>query len=178
MNHKPLNPNQKDVVTDLFTSVFTSSEGEEEGRLVGKLAAELALGIDNQEIIAFGAFDGDSIRGAIFFSRLRFSDPVEVYLLAPVAVSTDFQGQGIGQALIKHGLSALKDRAVSVVITYGDPAFYAKAGFKRLSETVIQAPFGLSMTEGWLGKSLSESPIPAINGRPTCVKAFNDPVYW
>ena len=178
MNHKPLNKNQKDEVTDLFTAVFTSSEGEEEGRLVGKLVAELSLGIDNQEIIAFGAYDSDSIRGAIFFSRLRFSEPVEVYLLAPVAVSTDFQGQGIGQALISYGLNALKNRAVSVVITYGDPDFYSKVGFKRLPETLIQAPQRLSMPEGWLGKSLSGGAIPVINGRSTCVKAFNDPVYW
>jgi len=99
-------------------------------------------------------------------------------MLAPVAVSTEHQGKGVGQALIKYGLNELKNRSVAVAITYGDPSFYSKVGFRSLPEIVIQAPLRLSMPEGWLGQSLTEQPIPTINERPTCVKEFNDPAYW
>ena len=99
-------------------------------------------------------------------------------MLAPVAVSTKHQCQGVGQALIKYGLNVLKKRSVAVVITYGYPSFYSKVRFQALSENIIQAPLKLSMPEGWLGQSLTEQPIPTINERPTCVKEFNDPVYW
>ena len=178
MIHKILDKNSQAAVTSLFASVFTSSEGDKEGRLIGNLASELSSGIDNREIVCFGTYEGESIIGVIFFTRLRFNGAIEVYMLAPVAVGIEQQGKGVGQALINHGLDELKNRSVAVAITYGDPSFYSKVGFSPLSENVIQAPLKLSMPEGWLGQSLTGEPIPTINERPTCVKEFNDPAYW
>jgi len=178
MNFKILDKNNKQEVVALFTETFSSSEGEEEGRIIGNLASNLSTNTNNKEIIAVGAYKNESIVGAIFFTRLSFSEPISVYLLAPVAVSTKHQGIGIGQALINYGLNDLKSRSVSVVITYGDPDFYSKVGFQSLSEQVIQAPLKLSMPEGWLGQSLTDKPIPTINERPICVEEFNDPTLW
>jgi predicted N-acetyltransferase YhbS len=178
MDYRTLDKNRQDEVTSLFTSVFTSSEGEKEGRLIGNLVSKLSSDIDNQEIICFGAYEEETIIGAIFFTPLRFKEEIQVYLLAPVAVNTKHQGKGIGQALINYGINELKKRSVAVAITYGDPSFYSKVGFQSLSESVIQAPLKLSMPEGWLGQSLTGEPIKTINGRPTCVKEFNDPAYW
>jgi predicted N-acetyltransferase YhbS len=178
MNHKTLNKNSQGEVTNLFTYVFTLSEGENEGRLIGNLASKLSSGIDNQEIICFGTYEGESIIGSIFFTRLRFKETIQVYMLAPVAVRKDHQGKGVGQALINFGLNELKNRSVAVAITYGDPSYYSKVGFQPLSEDVIQAPLKLLMPEGWLGQSLTGKPIPTIKERPTCVEEFNDPAYW
>ena len=178
MNHKILDNNNQKEVTNLFTSVFTSSEGEKEGKLIGSLTSELSSNIDNQEIICLGTDENESIIGSIFFTRLRFNEVIQIYMLAPVAVSAQYQGKGVGQALINFGLNELKNRSVAVAITYGDPSFYSKVGFQTLSENIIQAPLELSMPEGWLGQSLTEEPIPTITERPTCVKEFNDPVYW
>ena len=178
MNHKFLDNSNQNEVADLFASVFTSSEGEKEGKLIGNLASALASRIDNQEIICLGACDNESLIGAIFFTRLRVNEPVRVYLLAPVAVSTEHQGKGVGQALIGYGLDELKNRSVNVAITYGDPSFYSRVGFQPLPESVIPSPLQLSMPEGWLGQSLTGDPIPVINERPTCVREFNNPVYW
>lgn len=178
MNHKILDNNNQKEVTNLFTSVFTSSEGEKEGKLIGSLTSELSSNIDNQEIICLGTYENESIIGSIFFTRLRFNEVIQIYMLAPVAVSTQHQGKGVGQALINFGLNELKNRSVAVAITYGDPSFYSKVGFQTLSENIIQAPLELSMPEGWLGQSLTEEPISTISERPRCVKEFNDPVYW
>ena len=178
MNHKILDKSSQKEVTSLFASVFNSSEGENEGRLIGNLASELSSAIDNQEIVCFGTYEEESIIGSIFFTRLRFNEAILIYMLAPVAVSTKHQGKGVGQALINFGLNELKNRSVAVAITYGDPSFYSKVGFQTLSENNIQAPLELSMPEGWLGQSLTEEPIPTIAERPTCVKEFDDPVYW
>jgi len=152
MNHKVLDKSNHNEVTDLFTSVFTSSEGEKEGKLIGNLALKLSLNIDNDEIICFGAYENESLIGSIFFTRLRFNESILVYMLAPVAVSTKHQGKGVGQALINYGISELKKCSVNVAITYGDPSFYSKVGFRALSENIIQAPLKLSMPEGWFGK--------------------------
>ena len=178
MNHKILDNTSQQEVADLFKAVFTSSEGEQEGKLIGELASKLSSGIDDQEIICIGAYEDDSIIGSIFFTRLGFSEAIRVYMLAPVAVNTRHQGMGVGQALINYGLDEMRRRSVDVVVTYGDPAFYAKTGFLPLSESSIKAPLKLSMPQGWLGQSLTEAPIPTLEERPECVKAFNDPVYW
>lgn len=178
MDHEILNNNNQKEVTELFVSVFSDAEGDKEGQLVGNLASELSSNIDNQEIICLGTYEKESLIGSIFFTRLRFDDSIQVYMLAPVAVSTHHQGKGVGKALINYGLNELKSRSVAVAITYGDPAFYSKVGFQALSEDIIQAPLKLSMPEGWLGQSLTGEPIPTIKGRPTCVKEFDDPAYW
>ena len=178
MNFRTLDKNIQEPVTSLFTSVFSSSEGEIEGSLIGNLVSNLSSGIDNREVICFGAYEEETLIGAIFFTRLRFKEEIQVYMLAPVAVSTRHQGKGVGQALINYGLNELKSRSVAVAITYGDPSFYSKVGFQSLSENIIRAPLKLSMPVGWLGQSLTGEPIQPINDPPTCVKEFNDPAYW
>lgn len=181
MIYKALTSTQEQAISELFTGVFSASEGEDEGVLIGDLAAQLAASIDDQEILCFAAFDSkeQTLLATIFFTRLVFShSPVELYMLAPVAVSTAHQGQGIGQALISYGLSELKKRSVAVAVTYGDPAFYSKVGFMPLSQEVLPAPLEPSIPEGWLGQSLSDQPIPSFNERPSCAQAFANPVYW
>ena len=178
MNHSSIDSRNTKEVIDLFTSVFSSSEGDDEGKLIGELVSKLAPNIDGKEVFCFGAYIQELLVGSVFLTRLRFKESHSVYMLAPVAVRTEFQGKGIGQSLIKYGLEEMKNLSVPVVVTYGDPSYYSKLGFQPLSESVIQAPLELSMPEGWLGCSLAGEPIPAINERPTCVKEFNDPSYW
>ena len=178
MDFKILDNDCQAEVASLFTSVFALSEGKQEGKLIGGLASQLADRIDNQEIICIGAFEDGSIIAAIFFTRLRFEEPIDAYMLTPVAVSTAHQGKGVGRALIEFGLRNLKNRSASVAVTYGDPAFYSKTGFQALSEDVIQAPLPLSMPGGWLGQSLSGESIPTRKSRPRCVPEFDNPDYW
>lgn len=178
MNFKIFDRDNQEGVATLFTSVFSSSEGEQEGKLIGSLASALAARTDNQEIIGIAAYEEELMIGAAFFTRLRFDEPIEAFLLAPVAVSTAHQRCGVGQALINHGLRELRKRSVAFAVTYGDPAFYSKVGFQALSKDVIQAPLQLSMPEGWLGQSLSEGKIPILRSRPACVREFDNPDYW
>ena len=105
MNYQTLDKTKRKEIARLFTSVFISSEGEEEGTLIGNLSAELASSIDNEEIICFGIYENERLIASIFFTRLRFNNPIQVYMLAPVAVSSEYQRKGIGQALINYGLN-------------------------------------------------------------------------
>jgi putative acetyltransferase len=57
--------------------------------------------------------------------------------LAPVAVLPRFQGQGIGSALIRSGLSRCRDLDWQVVFVVGEPAYYSRFGF------MMAAPLGL-----------------------------------
>jgi predicted N-acetyltransferase YhbS len=170
--------NDSRAIVSLFTSVFAKSEGEAEGALIGQLAKDLLEKTDERDLYCFLAVDDGQIVGSIYFSRLEFENGLESFILAPVAVHSDHQGQGIGQALIKYGLRELKHREVSVVLTYGDPRFYQKVGFHPISPEKIRAPFALSQPEGWLGQSLAGDALAALSGKCTCVAALNDPKYW
>lgn len=178
MIYRAYRAEESTAIQDLFLSVFTESEGREEGALVGRLAAELMAGTDRRDLYGFVAVEKGNVVGAIFLSRLSFEEDIDVFLLAPVAVHTDYQGRGIGQGLITHGLEELKKRGVAVVTTYGDPRFYSRVGFRPLSREMLQAPFPLSQPEGWLGQSLTGNPRVAVPGPCSCVKAFDNPAYW
>lgn len=138
---KYIGKNNKDEVKNLFMSVFNASEGQEEGKLISNLASQLCCAINNEEIVSIAAYIDDVVIGAIYFTRLLFDEDIMVYLLAPVAVSTNHQKQGVGKALIKFGLEVLGKKSVDIVVTYGDPAYYSKSGFQPLSENNVKAPF-------------------------------------
>ena len=169
---------KKQEIKKLFTTVFSDSEGEAEGLLIGDLVLDLINTTAPQDLYGFVALDGGKIIGSIFFSRLKFEKQINAFLLSPVAVHTQFHGQGIGQKLINFGISHLKEQNVELIFTYGDPNFYAKVGFQPVLEDVIKAPLALTFPEGWLGQSLVGDEIPAIAGNSTCVAALNNPKYW
>ena len=92
-------------------------------------------------------------------------------------------GHGIGQQLIKHAIEELKQQQVSVVVTYGDPAFYGKVGFEPVSEALVKSPMPLSMPQGWLaqsltGKSLVDEVGTSLSDKPNCVQQFMNPDLW
>jgi putative acetyltransferase len=167
-----------EVIRGLFTETFTDSEGPSEGVLVGNLAQELMTETGARDIYGFVAVEAEKTIGCIFFTRLTFGNDINAFLLAPVAIHPDYQGQGIGQGLIGFGIKKLKANGVELVMTYGDPGFYSKVGFKPVSEATVNPPLQLSLPEGWLGQSLAGDSVNPATGRPACVKAFNKPEYW
>lgn len=178
MKFSNINRDRRREVADLFRSCFTSSEGAEEGDTIATLADELANAIDGETVFCFAAFECEVIVGAVFFTKLEFESPTQVYMLSPVGVLTPSQGQGIGTKLIAFGLNVMQAHGAQVAVTYGDPAFYSKTGFLPLPESRLKAPMPLSMPYGWLGQSLTEEPIPTLSDCPKCFGAFYDPKYW
>lgn len=178
MDFRAYKSSESQAIDRLFVSVFSQSEGEQEGALIGNLVKEMIASTDNQDLNCFVAVDGQQIVGAIFFSRLSFEKDIDVFILAPVAVHSDHQGLGIGQALITYGLREMQKRGVMYVTTYGDPSFYSKVGFHPISQDVIAAPLELSQPEGWLGQPLTDDAIETIPGNCKCVKALDNPSYW
>lgn len=178
MQLSPYNSDQAEKIKGLFTQVFSDSEGAAEGLLIGNLASELMTATAPQDLYGFVAMEQEKIIGCIFFSRLTFESGICAFILSPVAVHTDYQGQGIGQRLINHGLQMLKEAGVDLVMTYGDPNFYAKVGFHPVKEETIKAPLQLTYPEGWLGQALISNSVDPIADQPACVKALNTPEYW
>jgi len=71
--------------------------------------------------------------GHIAFSPVTISDGTQNwYGLGPVSVLPEYQRQGIGKALIREGLSRLKDMNAQGCCLVGHPDYYRKFGFKNL----------------------------------------------
>lgn len=166
-------------IADLFGATFSASEGAEEGALIAALARRLIAETPAGDLRLFTARDGGRRVGAIIFSRLSYGgDTRTVFVLGPVAVASDRQGEGIGQGLIAHGLAALRREGVDIAVTYGDPAYYGRIGFRPIREEDMPAPYPLQQPEGWLGQSLTDAPLTPLAGPAQCVPAFDDPAFW
>jgi len=71
--------------------------------------------------------------GHIIFSPVTISDgTMNWYGLGPVSVLPEYQRQGIGKALIREGLSRLKDMNAQGCCLVGHPDYYRKFGFKNI----------------------------------------------
>lgn len=168
-----------DEIGHLFLVTFTASEGVDEGARIGRLALRLMTETPPEDVRVLFAWDGGAAVGAIIFSRLFYEgDRRLVFVLGPVAVAPDRQNEGIGQRLIASGLDRLRQEGVEVAMTYGDPEFYRRVGFRAIAQDEVPAPFPLQQPEGWLGQSLTGAPIAPIRGPARCVAAFDDPVFW
>ncbi|TVR80093.1 MAG: GNAT family N-acetyltransferase [Rhodospirillales bacterium] len=170
---------REQAIIDLFTATFTASEGAEEGALIGGLVRNEMADTAPEDIRVFTAWDNGTLIGGAVFTRLTYAeDPRTVFILAPMAVTTGRQGEGIGQALLRHALAALCAQGVDVAITYGDPSFYGRVGFMPISETVAPAPLPLKYPEGWIGQSLTGAKMRPLPSPCGCVEALNDPAFW
>jgi putative acetyltransferase len=75
--------------------------------------------------------------GHIAFSPVTISDDTRNwYGLGPVSVLPEYQRQGIGKALIREGLSRLRDINAQGCCLVGHPDYYRKFGFKNMSGLV------------------------------------------
>jgi predicted N-acetyltransferase YhbS len=170
---------REEEIIDLFTATFTASEGTEEGALIGGLVRDLMARTPERDLRVVVAEEDGGLVGAVLSTRLAFDeDNRTVFVLGPVAVATARQRQGIGQRMLVHALGRLRDSGVDVAVTYGDPDYYAKVGFRPMTEIFAAAPFRLQHPEGWLGRSLTDAEMTPLKGRSRCVDALNDPVFW
>lgn len=152
----------------------------EEGRLVGNLACDLIAEESAPETLSYVVESGDAIVGHIGLSPVYFraaSKPI-AYILAPLAVRSDLQGQGVGKKLVVCGKNELACRRVNLLLVYGDPKYYRQFGFETELAKRFVPPFPLKYEFGWQalaidGVELDEGTYPF-----DCVKSLNKAAYW
>ena len=81
---------------------------------------------------------GDEIVGHVALSPVSISDGAEGwYGLGTVSVKPELQRTGIGTALMRAALQALRDRGAAGCLLVGDPAYYARFGFRPEASLVL-----------------------------------------
>lgn len=93
----------------------------DEARLIDELRR------DGDLVFSLVALDGDILCGHAAFSRLKGVHGA--LALAPVAVRPDRQREGIGGALIPHGITRARELGETIIFVLGDPSYYQRFGF-------------------------------------------------
>ena len=108
--------------------------------------------------------------GHVLFNRMATEPERFVAGLGPVAVAPAFQGQGIGDALCRAGIEALKRMGCGGVVVLGHPTYYPRFGFSHALAEPLGSPYAvreafmaLELTPGALSPPLSVS-YPAAFG--------------
>ncbi len=168
-----------DDIISMFLDTFSASEGPKAGGLIKALVTEMLSSLTTNDMLVFSAVENGDVLASIIFTRMTYpEDDRTVFILAPVAVSTDRQGKGLGQRLIGHALQALRDSGVDVALTYGENNFYSKVGFAHITEADAQPPLPLQYPEGWLGQSLTADQFTPLKGTSRCVGPLDNPNHW
>jgi putative acetyltransferase len=105
----------------------TSQEADLVERLRNNGAATLSMVAEYQGAVV----------GHVLFSPVRVGDgaaAVDGLGLAPVGVLPHRQNQGIGSLLIRTALQKLQEGGCAFVVVLGEPAFYARFGFRPAGE--------------------------------------------
>ena len=113
------------------------------GAKVAELNAALRKTLPAPEGLSLVAEVDGTVVGHVLFSTNLLDAPrrlLEVPVLSPIGVLPEFQGRGIGTALIQGGLAVLEERGAPLVFLEGDPGFYSKTGFKAGGDLGFRKP--------------------------------------
>lgn len=139
----------RDVVTQAFAGVEHSDGSEpaivdalrEAGALTVSLVAE-----QDGEVTGHVAVSPVSIGGTT----------AGWYGIGPVAVRPDRQGRGIGSLLMAHVLDTLRGAGAAGAVLLGEPEFYNRFGFRRITGLVYPG----APAEYFLALPLIDAPPP------------------
>lgn len=153
--------------------------GESEGRIIADFAQNLLEEKSLVKIISLLALQKDEIVGHVAFSPvfLEHNRAHFAYILAPLAISPDFQNRGIGSSLVRYGLDHISRAGSFLVFVYGDLNYYSKFGFQTSLAKNFIPPYSLQYPEGWHALKIDDSHYPA-GGRIFCVDSLHDPLLW
>lgn len=78
------------------------------------------------------AENGGEVIGHLFFSPVKLNElpQLKIMGLAPLAVQDQFQGNGIGSALVEAGLELCTAQKYDAVVVLGHASYYPRFGFK------------------------------------------------
>jgi putative acetyltransferase len=125
-------PADRPAIATVVEAAFGQAD---EARLVERLRE------NGDALFEMVADEEGRIVGHILFSRL-WADRYEMFAaLAPLAVTPDRQGSGLGSALIRGGLESVKEFGAHGVLVLGDPAYYGRHGFTAAAASQVSAPY-------------------------------------
>jgi putative acetyltransferase len=126
-----------------------SFPGDVEALLVDRLRG------DGDIVLSLAAEDEGVVIGYIAFSRLLVEGgetPFRAVALAPLAVYSDYQQQGVATRLVNEAHACLAALGETLSVVLGEPDFYARFGYtnRRVErfESIYQSPYLMALSFG------------------------------
>src|SRR5579871_5001960 len=151
------------AVAALHTAAFGR---DYEATLVARLRRE---GVVEASLVAV---EGAEILGHILFTTLGIEmggRKVRAAALAPLSVAPAHQRMGVGSALVRAGIAALKQRGLEAIVVLGHPAYYPRFGFSAPLASRLAAPF---RGEAFMALELRPGTLDGEAGSVTYAQSF------
>ncbi|RKY21112.1 MAG: GNAT family N-acetyltransferase [Planctomycetota bacterium] len=163
--------------------VCESAFGHEEGPEIVELVTALLADETAMPRLSLVAEADRRIVGHVLFSAVQIpSSPrcVPAQILAPLAVSHDQQGEGVGGSLINAGLKQLASSGVALVFVLGHPDYYPKFGFRPAGVLGLEAPYPIPTehADAWMVQELEAGVIGSVQGRVQCALSLDQARLW
>lgn len=121
------------------------------------------------ELSLVAEIDGEVI-GHIMHTKITI-DGCEFLALAPLAVAPEWQGKGVGSALVEQSHKSALALGYKGVVVLGDPNYYSRFGYKPAENWKIKCPFEVP-SEYYMAIELSENAFLGVSGTVNYSKAF------
>lgn len=118
-------------------------------------------------VLSLVATHENEIIGHIQFSSVTIEDDggvIEGAGLGPMAVRPDFQGQGIGSALVEAAFTTMRDRAAPFVVVLGHPNYYPRFGFEPASRHDIACQWEKIPDEAFMVLIIDDGVMSKVSG--------------
>jgi predicted N-acetyltransferase YhbS len=157
------------------------------GKVQGKEIVELVNGLLGDEtakpLLSLVAEINEKIVGHILFTRAILKhehQDVSVRILAPLVVSRELQGEGIGGSLIMEGLKQVAESGVDLIFVLGHPGYYPKYGFRPAEALGFEAPYPIPLVhkDAWMVQELKPGLIGNVQGTIQCAEVLDEPQHW
>jgi putative acetyltransferase len=137
---RPARAEDGEAINGVIRAAFASTDFGHQGE------ADLVrmLDDDGDVMVSLVAEEDGAIVGHVLFSRMDAEADGRATTaagLAPVSVVPGRQGQGIGDALIRAGLAALRDQGVMMSFVLGHTAYYPRFGYSPDHAARFASPF-------------------------------------
>ena len=160
-------PRDYDSIYAVVKAAFDSAEhadGNEQDLVVA-----LRKGENYIHELSLVAEENGKVIGHIMFTKARVGQTI-VLALAPLAVSPEYQGNGIGMALITEGHKIARDLGYSYSVVLGSEKYYPKTGYVPADFFGIFAPFKVSRKK-FMAYKINEN-APDVRGTMIYAKEF------
>ena len=157
--HMKIRNEMAEDIPFIYSLNESAFDSDDEAKLVNALRTNV------KRVISLVAETNDEVIGHIMFSPVTLIENTDLkfYGLAPMAVGSKFQNQGVGTLLVEAGLRECKSRSVSAVFVLGHPNYYPRFGFKSSSVFGIKSEYEVP-EDVFMGIELVPGSLNNLNG--------------
>jgi len=119
----------------IFKLVAAAFGRADEARIIDRLR------LDGAVLVELVALEAGEIVGCLMFSRMVVRPERFIAGLGPLAVSPPLQRAGIGSALCRAGVEAIRALGAQAIVVLGHPTYYSRFGFSTDAAARLRSPY-------------------------------------